>query len=121
MSYDMSVHIPTQMEFLLNALVKGDERVIDITIGNIKNILNDDNFTKDLDDYKTKFDKTLAGIEKNALERVKNGSDIKTLDDIVYLLNQVETQRITAYNDFINNVKTFIILYMKMIKDDKET
>jgi flagellar hook-basal body complex protein FliE len=120
MEYDVKMHLPNQIEQFLNGLTSGDERVINITIGNIKELVDDDGFGKKLDNYQKSLDTQLKDIDKNCLQMIKNNAEVKTLDDAVVIINKAKVEAVEVYNEFLAIVKSFILGYIKKVEyDDK--
>lgn len=121
MEYDVKMHLPNQIEQFLNGLTSGDERVINITIGNIKELVDDDGFGKKLDNYQKSLDTQLKDIDKNCLQMIKNNAEVKTLDDAVVIINKAKVEAVEIYNEFLAIVKSFILGYIKKVEyEEKE-
>ena len=120
MEYDVKMHLPNQIEQFLNGLVSGDERVINITIGNIKELVDDDGFSKKIDSYQKSLENQLKDIEIKSLNHIRNTVEVKTLDDAVVILNEAKVDATEIYNEFLGIMKSFILGYIKKVEyDDK--
>jgi len=109
MSYDIKVHLPKQVDLFLDAIVQGNENVLHTTLSNIKDIVVDETFHKDLDDYEKQLDDKIKSIEKKALETIKADSKAKTLDDVINTVNVAVKDVNTEYNEYIKTLKAYIL------------
>ena len=120
MSYDIGIHLPVQVEQLLEAIAKSDMRGINISLNNIKEIITDETFHKGLNEYQKEFENFTQEVEKNVINAVKNPSEIKTMDDILNIVNQGIKDSGSAYGEYIDKIKTYILEWIKKYPDTNE-
>ena len=111
--YNMEVHLPSQIQNFLDSLTSGDTRIMEISLGNIKEMVKEDGFADTLDKYLDTMEKKTDKIEKDTIVSIKNDPKVKTLDDILVLINEAKKEQIEEYNTYLKNSKSFIISYLK--------
>lgn len=107
-----------QLDIFLDACMAKDERaelVLDESLTNIKKLFDDKELDKGLDDFKTEFENNLTSIEKITLDHIRTAEEITTLDDVRQYIAKADTDAIGAYTKFIDDIKTYIILYIKAV------
>jgi hypothetical protein len=115
MGYDIKDHLQGQVEAMLSGLVQVDDGLVERSISNIKDIM-DQGFVDKLDDYKKRLDAELKHIDKTTVNLIKTGSEVKTLNDIATVLSQANQEAVGVYNEYLIKIKSFIISYVKQVK-----
>lgn len=90
-----------QLGIFLDACMATDERadfVKDESLNNIKKLLNDKGFNSILDEYKKEFENKLIDTT-----------------DIMQQYQEAERNNIESYTEFIDNIKTCMIDYIKKV------
>lgn len=120
MVYDMSVHLPRQVELFLEAVNLKNEELYDQTLDSIKELINDKKFIKGLDEYEENMTTRNKEIEKNILKEIQDVVKTKNMNDVILKLNQ----GIKDVNDnnlnYIKTVKTYILAWIKTINEEDE-
>ena len=107
-----------QYSIFLEACMGNDERaefIKDESLNNIKNIFDDKKLNEALDDYKKEFDTALNDIDIALVKAVK-AAEAATGSDIRQAIAEADRQAYEAYTTFLDNIKTFISLYIKAVK-----
>lgn len=128
MKYDISMHIPTQVEALLVAYQKnpvdimGMERALD----NIKNLVKDSKFHKDIGDYQKKRLEGLEQLAKKAFDAAKTIQKAKNFNELYIDVQEIGKDLTMAMDsiekDYWNHIKDYITLYLNKSEqgvDDK--
>lgn len=116
MKYDMKIHLPQQMENMMQAFASGDAAALERTKENIKEIIIDETFQKDIAEYEKKREETIEDIQteafNNALECVANAQEQKNLgamlDGINEMFKGINEEISTVDGKFWDNIKTYI-------------
>ena len=109
MKYNTYAHLPSQIETFLNAYNQGNPEILERTYSNIKDVIQDKTFHKDIDEYKNKLEQEIKQLEKNTLETIQNASKTKTIDDIIQTLNQAENKLQSLNNSYLETIKSYIV------------
>lgn len=104
------------LSYYLDADAKDDDRNMKKFIETFKSMYNDERFTKDIEDYDKNIEQDVELIKKTAVNKVKTDSNVKTAEDIMDVLNIAQEDIIKAYNDYRNDLKTYIMLYIHKVK-----
>ena len=111
-TYDLVAHLPGQVEHFFNGYASNDLGLIERSFSNIKDIIQNTKFHKDLIDYELKLRENIRGIEKTALDALQNGSKVVSLDDAIQVMNQAATQSTMVNNEYLETIKTYVTGYI---------
>jgi len=93
-----------QISIFLEACMTPNERaefLQDESLTNLRILFDDKTFNKELDDYKKDFEKKLIDIT-----------------EITQQYQEAEKTNLAAYQEFIQNIKEYIVLYYKTVKSE---
>lgn len=133
--YDVKMHLPQQVEYMLMAEREGDLDRFEMAINNIKEMITikkDKNkqysneeispqvVVNDIDGYEKDRDAAIEEQKKIALKELTSSLDKKTYEEVLLDVNDVEQQRQANINDimlkYMYNVKTYLLGYMPHVK-----
>jgi len=109
---DMNLHIPQQIENMLNAIAEGDQNGITISIDNVVDLVKDPDFKAQLDFYEKEWRKKTNEIENNVVNKLKHNAELKTLDDAMEIINEGLQRSNVTYGNYIKTIKTYILRYL---------
>jgi DNA repair ATPase RecN len=124
MKYDIGMHIPTQVEALLIAYQKNpvDLAGMERALENIKNLVKDSKFHKDLNDYSKKRLDQLNQMSKKAFDAAKTIASAKDFNEIYIDVQEIGKDLSLAVDnvekDFWNHIKDYITLYLNKSEKD---
>jgi len=98
MKYDVSMHIPTQVEGLMIAFQKADVPGLERSLENIKNLIKDNKFHNDIKEYEMQRIKKIEGLGKKALEAAKTISEAKSFSELYVDVEELK-------NDFMSSLE----------------
>jgi len=114
LKYEIVAHLPTQIEYFLQILNQGgNEKQIEASINTIKDIINDSEFSKTLDNYKKTLDTQIKQKEDGAIQKIKNNTN--TLNEIIQIVNDAVMDITLVGEEYLNNVRSFILRYTKSL------
>ena len=119
MNKELMGQVYKQLDIFLQACMSNDDgaaMIIDESLSNIKKLFDDKTLNEGLEEFKKEFETSLIDIENNLVHDVKTHVDSLKGDILREYINQADTDAITAYDTFMDKVKTFIILYIKTVK-----
>lgn len=115
--YDFKMHIPQQIENLLQAYASGDPAALERVKNNVEVIVNDEVFKKDLKDFDSERASQLDNIERTALEGLKTISNAKNVpiaeQNLLEIKNKYMVDLNTVESEYWENVKEYIVGYVK--------
>ena len=116
MKYDVSAHVPSQVEALINSYQKADVPGMERAIDNINNLIKDKKFKDNLNKYKQERQQKIMDITKKALEGLK---EILKEEDTSTIFIDVEEIRKDMYTlleenekGYWNALKEYVTLYL---------
>jgi hypothetical protein len=118
MKYDVGMHIPTQVEALMIAYQKTpvDVPAMERALDNLKNLIKDKKFTKDLDDYSKKRLNQITELTGKALDAAKTIAGAKSFNEIYIDVQEIGKDLTMAMDsiekDYWNHIKDYITLYL---------
>jgi hypothetical protein len=116
MKYDIGMHIPTQVEALMVAFSKADVPAMERSLDNLKNLVKDKKFLKDLDDYNKKRFSQLDALNKKADDAVKTILSTKKFNELYVDVQEMAKDLTLAMDDIVkdywNHIKDYITLYL---------
>ena len=124
MKYDVSGHTPSRIETLLAGYEKADVELMERSLENLKNIIKDKKFIKDIEHYDTERHTKIMDIQKKAINAARellkkdDGStifiDIEEIkQDMMRLLEESE-------KGYWNAIKDYVTLYMNKEETEEE-
>ena len=112
MKYELMAHLPQQLENLYNAFAQGDAELLDRVLDNIKDIVKDEAFQKDLKDYDKERNEQFETLQKKALEGIKALTDAKNINEVYIDINEIQKDFTGALNsmegEYWDKVKEYI-------------
>lgn len=116
MKYDTTVHLPSQIDALINNFQKADIPGMERSLDNIKIIIKDKKFREALNDYQLKKLNKIDELQKKAVIAVKTIKDSKSFSELFIDIDEIKNDFIQAIEglerDYWNNIKEFITLYV---------
>jgi hypothetical protein len=101
---------------MLEAFVKTDSPTFEAAFGNLKDIFNDSKFNKTVDDYQKDLENEVKELGENAVKEVLTPDRVKNFDDLTLITTTAIEARKVAFNKFMENIKTYTVLYCKTLK-----
>lgn len=118
--YDIRVHVPQRIETLLEAYNNADIDLFESTVKDIKEMVTDQDFNKDVDDYENEKTVTITNAKKTCKEKFLE--IYQQNDDEDLFLENISQQEETlleninqAISDYMLVTKTYIINYIKHV------
>lgn len=121
MSYDIKMHLPQQIEALLLAKTEGKVKVFDSILNTVQTMLNNDDVTKTVVEYRGQRDTSIREIVLKC-EQKKTETDIKGMNylDILDHLENTETPRdkaiATELEQYMNTIETYVLGYVQQVE-----
>ena len=116
MKYDIGMHIPTQVEGLMIAFQKADVLAMERSLDNLKNLVKDKKFLKDLNDYQKKKIEQINQLTVKALDAAKTIVGAKSFNEIYIDVQEMGKDLTMAMDiiekDYWNHIKDYITLYL---------
>ncbi len=126
MNYDIHIHIPTQIENMLQAetLFRSNPgtqvnplELFMNSVENLKEFFAENGFIQDIADYEKERDQGINDAKKLFIDEWKQAFEEKTVDDQLKMLVNAETNlemKITGIHaEYMNTVKTYILSYIR--------
>ena len=113
MEYDTKMHLPQQIENMLSAIGAGDERLLAISLDNIKDLVGNSEFSKDLDEYEQKWKSRTKSIQEQALQMLQTHDNEITFDDAVNTINKTLNDLNEVYGNYIKAIKTYVLEFTR--------
>jgi hypothetical protein len=118
MRYDVSLHVPQQIEALLNGFQKADIPGMERALDNIKTLVKDKKAKQALEDYlkekKMNIDK-IQQKSKEATKTILQAIEAKDFSDIYIDFNEIAKDFGEALEmlerDYWNHIKDYVTLY----------
>ena len=88
-NYDMNVHIPQQMENYLQAYAGADIPTLVRSLENIKDVVGNPEFQKDLYQYEKQKKKTIDDKLNNTVKKVKEAVEGKNVEDTLFTISSI--------------------------------
>lgn len=105
-------HLPQQLENFYNAFAQGDPELLDRVLSNIKNVVKDDTFQKDLKDYDRERNEQFEKLQKKALDGIKALADAKNINDVYIDIGEIQKDFTSTLNsmegEYWDKVKEYI-------------
>jgi len=118
--YDVKMHLPQQIEYMLAAEREGELDKFEMAVYNLKEMFKNNGVIQDLNDYEKEREGNIEDENKNALERLKTSIEGKTYEEVLNHLQEIEGQREQAINkillEYMSIVKTYVLGYMPQVK-----
>lgn len=126
MKYDVSMHIPKEVDGLLEAYRKPDVALMQRCLKNIRNLIKDKKFQSDLDDYAKKRLEQITNLTKKADDAVKMIITTKNFNELYIDVQEMGKDLTLAMDsieqDYWDHVKDYITLYLheeQKVEDDE--
>lgn len=113
MVYDVDMHIPGQVDFLLMSYDNKNFAGINSSLETLVDLVKDDGFKSDIKNYETEYNNKIKAIEDDSLKLLKQ---VKSLDDAVSIINDSHGRMNDLYNDYHKIIKSYVIGYFKKIE-----
>ena len=124
MKYDMNAHLPQQVENLLNGFAQGDAALLERIKTNIKDIVQDKTFLKDMDDYDKRKLEKITELMNKAKDAIKTMVETKNPDELFVdaqgILNDLTTALGTIEGEYWDTIKSYVIGWMKQLEMKEE-
>jgi hypothetical protein len=124
MKYDVSGHMPSQVEALINSYQRADVPGMERAIDNINNLIKDKKFKDNLKKYDIERHEKITEITKKALEGLR---EILKEEDTSTIFIDVDEIRKDMFNlleetekGYWNAVKEYITLYINQEDETDE-
>jgi len=117
--YDVDVHKYQRYENFFNGLETGNVDMFNMSYENIKKLESED-FNSKIDVLEHKLEVDIKSIEKSTLELIQDNDKSKNLNDVMNHLNLAKEQSEARNNRFINEIRVFMIKWMKEQQTLKE-
>ena len=129
MRYDVSMHIPSQIEALIQSFQKADIPGMERSLDNIKTLVKDKKFKQILSDYETNKKTKIDEILFKSLQAAKTIAEAKTFSDLYIDVEEIKNDCMAALEalerEYWNDIKDYVTLYFheepKTEDDEKET
>lgn len=119
--YNLNIHIPQQIENMLSAVDSGNYPQFCNAIDNLKEMIKEDGFKNDIDDYIKKKDERIDkenGVAMGIWKQMVNGKD--DFNAVWMTINDSETKRAekvqTILAEHMGVVKTYILAYLSNVE-----
>lgn len=116
MKYDVSGHLPSQIDGLIQGFQKADIPLMERSLDNIRNLVKDSKLKDALDGYKNARLDKVAELEKKALDAAKTIRESKTFSDLYIDLEEIKNDLLAALEqmerEYWNTVKELITSYV---------
>ena len=124
MKYDISTHLPSQIEGIMIAFQKADIPLLERSLNNIKNLVKDDKFHKDIKDYQDKRVNKIEELTNKAFDAAKTINDAKSFSELYIDIEEIKNDLITAIEtieqDYWDHIKEYITLYINEEPKDED-
>jgi len=119
-NYEILAHLPGQVERFLNCLTQGPEAQVQTenSIEIIKALLQDKNFDNGLSDYKRQLENKVDNIEKQAINKIKTNPDIKSIEDVMKILNKAIANVDEVNEDYVRTLQSYILGFISKLGDN---
>jgi len=118
--YDIRVHVPERLEVVFKAVDESDIDLFFNGIEDLKNLINDQGFTDDIQEYDNQRKQRIEQAKQNCIESIRKALEAKKIDDIFLSIAEAETlleaELNDAHIDFMDTIKTYIISYIQNIE-----
>ena len=116
MKYDINIHLPAQVEGLMNSFQKADVAALERSFNNIKNLIKDEKFHNDIKDYQEKRMKKIDELSKKAFDAAKTINDVKSFSELYVDIEEIKNDLIGSIElveqDYWDHIKEYITLYL---------
>ena len=113
MEYNTEIHMPQQIENLLQAYASGDVEALTRIKDNLMDIINDNTFKNDLKAFESDKAKSIDNIKKKALDAIKTLSEAKNIDSVFIDYEEIKADLIKALNEteqeYWESLKDYVI------------
>lgn len=116
MELNLDLLINQNLSYMLEAFVKTDSATFEAAFSNLKDIFNDSKFNKAVEGYQKEFEKDLTEIGEMAVKTVLTPDKVKNFEDLTIITTEAVELRKAAFNKFMENIKTYTVLYCKTLK-----
>lgn len=120
----MNAHLPQQVENLLNGFAQGDAALLERIKTNIKDIVQDKTFLKDMDDYDKRKLEKITELMNKAKDAIKTMVETKNPDELFVdaqgILNDLTTALGTIEGEYWDTIKSYVIGWMKQLEMKEE-
>lgn len=115
MELNLELLINQNLSYMLEAYIKGDSETFELAFGCIKDLVNSKEFNKAIDAFEKDFENKVKTHDENAVKDALKPGNIKTLDDLILIATTGIETRKAHFNKFIEDVKTYTVLYCKTV------
>jgi len=116
MKYDISMHLPSQIEGLMNAFQKADVPFLERSFNNIKNLIKDEKFQSDIKDYQDRRMKKIEELSKKALDAAKTINEAKSFSELYIDIEEIKNDLVSSIEsveqEYWDHIKEYITLYL---------
>lgn len=114
--YDVSDHLPQQIEFFLNGLSSGNVEVLETTKNNIMDIfrnMDEDNVVLSIEDWDKKKQDKVKDIWEKALESVKTVAQTKNKEELFIDIEEIKKDVADALysleREYWNSIRSLLL------------
>lgn len=123
--YNTEIHLPQQIELLLSSVTEGNYPQFCDAVNNLKELVKEDGFKADIDDYIKTKEKKIDRENDWALNIWKETINSKKDFDVIWMtINDTETKRAdkvkTILAEHMGVVKTYVLAYISNVEPKKQ-
>lgn len=119
MLYDIQMHCPQQIEYMLAAEQQGNLVGFEKALGTLKEVLHDNGFIQDVRDYEKQKDKQVEEARQQFIETIAKAVGTKDFDEVLVALNTapgvLESRVNAVLGEYMDLVKTYVLGYMPQV------
>ena len=116
MKYDVSMHLPSQVEGLMLAFQKADVPFLERCLNNIVNLVKDDKFQKDIKEYQERRMKKIEELTSKALDAARTVKDAKSFSELYVDVEEIKNDLVSSIDlveqDYWDHIKEYVTLYL---------
>jgi len=113
----MNEQIETYRDAMLVAYIEGDFQLFERIVNVLKDIISDEKFHKDLNEYENEREKKLKKIFKDADERARKAIEEQKTPELWNTLGEIQTSLSDAIvkleSEYYDTIKTYIVEYIR--------
>ena len=125
MKYDVSMHLPAQIEGMMNSFQKADIASLERSLSNIINLIKDEKFHRDIKDYQKKRMEKIEELSKKALDATKTIKESKSFSELYVDIDEIKNDLVSSIEvvelDYWDHIKEYITLYINKEENEKDT
>ena len=115
--YDLSIHLPSQVENYLQNVNDLEDFKIDNSIEIIKSLLQNDKFNQGLADYRKTLEIAINQLDKDTVAKIKNEEGSNSIQDIMEEINKVINKTEKLNLDYRRTVQNYILGFISSLKE----